>query len=108
SRIGYTEVRIGMKTVGFRKLIHARDETPMVLSNHERLMKAYVAVADDRHAAEAAETALQYWESEQLYRRAAALLLRVKETERAQRLIEDGMRKFPASESLRVMAHAAL
>ncbi|HEY0162071.1 MAG TPA: glycosyltransferase, partial [Edaphobacter sp.] len=47
SRIGYTEVRIGMKTVGFRKLIHARDETPMVLSNHERLMKAYVAVADD-------------------------------------------------------------
>jgi tetratricopeptide (TPR) repeat protein len=104
SRIGYTEVRIGMRTVGFRKLVQARDATPMVLSNHERLMKAYVAVQDDRKAAEAAETALKYWSSEQLYTRAAALMLRIKEQGRASRLIEAGIQRFPGSESLRRLA----
>lgn len=104
SRIGYTEVRLGMRTVGFRKLLRARDATPMVLSNHERLMKAYVAVQDDRRAAEAAEAVLQYWTSEQLYARAAALMLRVQERERACRLIEAGMRRFPGSESLKKLA----
>lgn len=103
SRIGYTEVRIGMRKVGFRKLIHARDSTPMVLSNHERLMKAYVSVEDDRSAAEVAEATLQYWTSEQLYGRAIALLRRVNEDARADRLQETGLEQFPDSNYLRNM-----
>ena len=103
SRIGYVEVRIGMRKVGFRKLIHARDASPTLLANHERLMKAYVSVQDDRQAAEAAETALRYWRSEQLYRRAASLLLRINEKERAFQTIRAGIEQFPESESLRTM-----
>ena len=103
SRLGYVEVRIGMRKVGFRKLIHARDASPTLLANHERLMKAYVSVQDDRQAAEAAETALRYWRSEQLYRRAASLLLRINEKERAFQTIQAGIEQFPESESLRTM-----
>lgn len=105
SRLGYAEVRLGMKKVGFRKLVHARDESPLVLSNHERLVKAFVAASDDRSAAEAAEKTLDYYVSEPLYRRAVALLLRAGERERAQRVAEDGIVKLSDAESLRVMAH---
>jgi len=103
SRIGYTEVRIGMHTVGLRKLVRARDAAPTILANHERLMKAYVLIRDDRRAAEAAEATLRHLSSEQLYGRAAALLLRAGERERAQRLIETGMRQYPESVYLRSM-----
>lgn len=103
SRLGYVEVRIGMRKVGFRKLIHARDSSPGLLANHERLMKAYVSVQDDHNAAAAAETALQYWQSELLYRRAAALLLRVNQRERALATLRAGIQLYPESETLRAM-----
>jgi tetratricopeptide (TPR) repeat protein len=104
SRLGYVEVRIGMRKVGFRKLIHAGDTTPTLLANHERLMKAYISVEDDHHAAEAAETALRYWQSELLYRRAAALLLRTHQRERALATLRAGIELYPESDALRAMA----
>jgi glycosyltransferase involved in cell wall biosynthesis len=104
SRIGYSEVMIGMRKVGFRKLHHARDLAPMVIENHNRLMKAYIYVQDDKQAAETAEKTLSYIVSEQLFRRAVALLLRAQEHDRANRLIEAGMQRFPQSESLRAFS----
>lgn len=104
SRMGYSEVKLGMRTVGFRKLQHARDSAPMVLENHNRLMKAYIYVQNDKQAADTAEMTLNYIVSEQLFRRAVALLLRAQEHERAHRLMEAGLHRYPESQFLRNIA----
>jgi glycosyltransferase involved in cell wall biosynthesis len=100
SRIGYAEVKLGMRKVGFRKLHHACEVAPMVLGNHNRLMKACVFIQDDRGAAESVETALRYMFSEKLFRRAVALRIRLREFDRAGELIETGLQLFPQSDSL--------
>jgi tetratricopeptide (TPR) repeat protein len=103
SRLGATEVQLGMHEAGFGRLHRAVGAAPLVLENHNRLMRAYVLVKNDRCAADAAEATLQHIWSEQLYRRAVALRVRLKEVDRARNLIDSGLRLFPQSEELHRM-----
>ena len=103
SRLGATEVHLGMHEAGFGRLHRAVGSAPLVLENHNRLMKAYVLVKNDRCAADVTEAALQHIRSEQLYRHAVALRVRLQEVDRAQNLIDSGLRLFPQSEALHRM-----
>jgi glycosyltransferase involved in cell wall biosynthesis len=101
SKLGYTEVRLGLRNSGFRRLRRSIRLTPSLLDCHDRLVKACVLVQDDSGAAEAAEGILLHFASEQIFLRAAALRLRINQRERACRLLEAGVRLFPESDSLR-------
>jgi tetratricopeptide (TPR) repeat protein len=103
SRLGATEVHLGMHEAGFGRLHRAVGSSVLVLENHNRLMKAYVLVENDRCAAEVTEAAVNIIRSEQLYRRAVALRVRLNEVDRAQNLIDSGLRLFPQSEGLHRM-----
>ncbi len=58
SRLGYTEVQIGLYAAGFRKLHHAIAISPGEMENHERLRKAYVLRQDDHVVPDVAESTL--------------------------------------------------
>lgn len=103
SKLGYVEVQIGMRKVGFRKLRHAVTVSPEVLDNHNRLVKACVLAGDDEGAANAAEATLKHFLSDKLYARACALRLKLRQMEQSQKLLEAGLQLFPESESLRRM-----
>jgi glycosyltransferase involved in cell wall biosynthesis len=101
SKLGYTEVRLGLHKSGFRRLRRAIRLTPKMLECHDRLVKACVLVQDDNDAADAAEAILQHFASEKIFLRAAALRLRIQQREHACRLLETAVRLFPESDSLR-------
>jgi glycosyltransferase involved in cell wall biosynthesis len=103
SRLGYTEVQLGMYKVGFRKLHQAVHHEPMVLENHNRLMRAYVLTKNDSAAADVAEATLQHILSEKLFARAATLRFRLGEFDRAAKLLRAGLQLFPQSENLQSM-----
>jgi glycosyltransferase involved in cell wall biosynthesis len=103
SKLGYVEVQIGMRKVGFRKLRHAVEMSPEVLDNHNRLVKACVLAGDDEGAADAAEATLEHFLSDKLFARASALRLKLRQMEESKKLLEAGLRFFPESESLRRM-----
>jgi tetratricopeptide (TPR) repeat protein len=103
SRLGYTEVQLGVCELGFRRLHRAVDRSPAAAENHERLTKAYVLRQNERGAADAAESSLQYISDEKIYRRAVALRVRLRERERAAMLVEAGLQLFPQSAALRQM-----
>jgi tetratricopeptide (TPR) repeat protein len=108
SRLGYTEVQLGLCDTGFRRLHRAVERSAQAVENHERLTKAYVLRQNDRGAADAAESTLRYLSEEGLYRRAVALRVRLHERERAAMLAEAGLRLFPQSEALKRMRGDAL
>lgn len=103
SKLGYIEVQIGMRKVGFRKLRHAIHLSPELLDNHNRLVKACVQAGDDHGAADAAEATLRHFLSDKLFARAAALRLKLQQSERGKNLLETGLGFFPESETLRRM-----
>jgi tetratricopeptide (TPR) repeat protein len=103
SRLGYTEVQLGMCEMGFRRLHRAAESSPRMVENHERLTKAYVLRQNGRGAADAAESSLRYIPEEKFYRRAVALRVRLRERERAAMLVEAGLELFPKSAELRHM-----
>ena len=95
SKLGYTEVRLGMVRTGLVKLRRAVRKTPYVLENHDRLVKACVLQGRDVEAANAAEAILGYFGSERIYLRAVALNRRIGRRERAKHLLVEGLRRLP-------------
>jgi glycosyltransferase involved in cell wall biosynthesis len=104
SRVGYTEVQLGLYKVGFRKLHRAIEASPAEADNHDRLTKACILRQDDRGAADAAESTLRYLSDEKAYRRAVALRVRLHESDRARLLLDAGLQAFPQSVALQRMS----
>ena len=101
SRLGYTEVRLGMAASGVDRLQRAVSEAPDIADHHDRLVKALVLLQRNTEAAEAAEAAIPHSQSESVFARAAALRMHMGDRERAQRLLDEGLGRFPDSERLR-------
>ncbi len=101
SKLGYVEVRLGMQRAGLRKLRTAVQQMPDVLELHDRLVKALVWLHQDGEAADAAETILEHFVSENIFARAVALRLRTGQKGRAEQLRTRGLQCFPESEALR-------
>ncbi|MHB1022848.1 MAG: glycosyltransferase [Acidobacteriaceae bacterium] len=103
SKLGYTEVRLGMHRAGLAKLYRAVEALPTMLELHNRLVKALVFLQRDHEAADAAEATLLHFISENIISRAAALRMRIQQYERAQHLLETGIKLLPESELLHNM-----
>lgn len=100
SKLGYAEARLGLAHTGLARLRRALRKVPTVLENHDRLVKACVLLGRDVEAAEAAERILNFFYSERIFLRAAALKVRAGQRDRAMELVEAGLRCFPGSRKL--------
>ena len=100
SKLGYTEVRLGMAESGLDKLRRAVKAAPDITDNHDRLVKALVLAQRSAEAAEAAEAAIPYTQTESAFSRAAALRMHLGDREQARKLLDEGIRLFPDSERL--------
>ncbi|HVJ08460.1 MAG TPA: glycosyltransferase [Acidisarcina sp.] len=103
SKLGYTEVRLGMHRAGIRKMRASMVDFPASLPQHERLVKALVLLGRDVEAADAADNSLNHFVSEKIVARSIALNIRVNRMDRVNHALEVGMRLFPESELLRRM-----
>lgn len=101
SRLGYTEVQLGMTASGLNKLRRAVNAAPDITDNHDRLVKALVLVQRNSEAAEAAEAAIPYCQTESVFSRAAALRMHIGAREQARILLDEGLKLFPDSARLR-------
>ncbi|HEX3438636.1 MAG TPA: glycosyltransferase [Pseudacidobacterium sp.] len=61
SKLGYTEVRLGMHRAGIAKMRRAVEAWPTLLENHDRLVKALVFIHRETEAADAAEAIFQHF-----------------------------------------------
>ena len=103
SKLGYAEVRLGVVRTGLARLRRAVHKLPTVLENHDRLVKACVLAGRDAEAADTAECILNYFCSDKICLRAAALRLRLGQRDRARRLLEAGIRFLPDPGALPAM-----
>lgn len=106
SRLGYTEVRLGATESGLERLRKAVDADAQIGENQDRLVKALVLLQRNAEAAEAAEAAIRWSQTEAAYCRAAALRMRAGGSEPARRVVEDGLKVFPESARLQAMRAA--
>lgn len=106
SKLGYTEVRLGLVRMGLARLRRAVAQMPDLIDNHDRLVKALVLLGRNAEAADAAEQILHDFYSEKIYRRAAALRMRAGQPTRAMELVEAGLGLFPGSRELAQMREA--
>ncbi|MFZ0283879.1 MAG: glycosyltransferase [Terriglobales bacterium] len=100
SKLGYTEVKMGLKNSGLERLRRAAREVPDIYPVHDRLMKGCV-MADKLE--EAAETLEKYTGVEphpRLFLRAASLRAKLSQWDRSQNLLSRGLQLFPESPEL--------
>lgn len=108
SKLGYTEVLLGLRVAGLQRLRSAIELNPTSASNYDRLIKACVIADDGARAADVAEEALKHHASEAAFVRAAALRLSLQQSKVARTIALSGLQHFPDSDMLqRVQAHSA-
>lgn len=101
SKLGYTEVSLGMAASGLDKLRSAVKAAPDITDNHDRLVKALMLLQRNSEAAEAAEAAIPHSRTESVFSRAAALRMHMGAGEQARKLLDEGLKLFPDSARLR-------
>jgi len=101
SRLGLTEVRLGKFEEGFTRLRQAIEEAPHQAELHDRLVKALLVAEDLSGAAEAAERLAEYFRHPKTFLRAASIRAQLKQWERSEKLLEQGLALFPDSSALR-------
>jgi tetratricopeptide (TPR) repeat protein len=97
SKLGYTEVRLGLRN-GLQKLTRAAAEAPAVKENHTRLIKAFLALDDLEPAADAAESAVASCRDMKLYLLAATLRIQLQQPSKARALLDQGRQHFSSSD----------
>jgi tetratricopeptide (TPR) repeat protein len=108
SKLGYTEVLLGLAEAGLQRLRSAIEADPTIAANYDRFIKACVVANDGPCAADAAEEALKHHASEAAYVRAAALRLSLQQSRVARQIAVMGLLHFPNSDMLqRVHASSA-
>ncbi len=105
SKLGLTEVRLGMKKSGFARLIRALNAAPDILEMHDRLIKAYLLMNMMPQAAEAAERLARECPNPVTILRAVSIVAHMKEWNTAEEIIVRGLQLFPENgELLRAQA----
>jgi tetratricopeptide (TPR) repeat protein len=97
SKLGYTELRLGMKQQGLGRMLRAVSSAPELPELQDRLLKAYLAVENILQAAGVAEEMAINFPSPRTYLRAASIRAHLKEWSKAHALLECGLREFPGS-----------
>jgi glycosyltransferase involved in cell wall biosynthesis len=101
SRLGLTEVRLGDVEAGIARLREAIEEAPYQAELHDRLVKALLVVDDLSGAAEAAERLAECLRHPNTFLRAASIRAQLKQWERSEKLLENGLALFPDTPALR-------
>ncbi|HZW92360.1 MAG TPA: glycosyltransferase [Candidatus Eremiobacteraceae bacterium] len=99
SKLGLTEVRMGLKKNGLARLIRALNAAP-VLEMHDRLIKAYLFMNLMPQAAEAAERLAVEYPNPVIILRAASIRSQMKQWKAAEDLVARGLQIFPQSQEL--------
>jgi glycosyltransferase involved in cell wall biosynthesis len=100
SKLGLTEVRLGLKKNGLARLTRALKVTPDVVEVHDRIIKAYILMNLLPQAAEAAERLAVGLPSPTTILRAASIRAQLKESKAVQNIILRGLRLFPQNQEL--------
>ncbi|HWP85369.1 MAG TPA: hypothetical protein VNN17_09280, partial [Terriglobia bacterium] len=102
SKLGLAEVRMGKVSQGLHHLWRAVANEPQKEPNHDRLISVLVALNRLPEAAEAAERKLELVApAPRHYVRAAAIHARLGQWERAGRLLQAALERFPEAGELR-------
>lgn len=100
SKLGLTEVRLGLKKSGFSRLRAALKETPELVEMHDRMIKACMVAGMLPQAAEEAELVAIGFPNPATIMRAAVLRAQMQEWEPAQEIILRGLQLFPEDQDL--------
>jgi tetratricopeptide (TPR) repeat protein len=100
SKLGYTEVRLGLVKEGIAKLRRAEESAPEVREIRERLMKAYIATDQLIEAGEQAEQLARIESTPKSYLRAVSIWIHTQQKDRAKETLRRGMELFPQAVEL--------
>ncbi len=100
SKLGLTEVRLGLKKHGLARLTRALQNSPDVVEMHDRMIKAYLLMNMMPKAAEAAERLARGYRNPITILRAASIRAQMKEWKAAEDIILSGLQLFPANPEL--------
>jgi glycosyltransferase involved in cell wall biosynthesis len=94
SKLGLTEVRLGLKKNGLARLAKALKDAPM-FEMEDRLMKAYIVANMRPQAAQVAERMAHAWPTPTTILRAASIRAEMREWDTVQDMVVEGLRLFP-------------
>jgi tetratricopeptide (TPR) repeat protein len=100
SKLGLTEVRLGLKKAGFSRLKAALKETPELVEMHDRMIKACMVADMLPQAADEAELVAMGFPNPATILRAAVLRAQLQEWNQAQEIILWGLQLFPRDQEL--------
>src|ERR1700722_3932467 len=100
SKLGLTEVRVGLKKSGFSRLKAALNETPELVEMHDRMIKACIVADMLPQAAEEAELVAFGFPNPATILRAAVIRAQMHEWNSAQETILRGLRLFPQNQEM--------
>jgi glycosyltransferase involved in cell wall biosynthesis len=100
SKLGLTEVRLGLKKNGLARLTRALKANPEEFEIHDRLIKAYLLMGLISQAAEAAEHMAMEIPNPATIMRAASIRGQLKEWITVEGIISRGLQMFPENQQL--------
>ena len=100
SKLGLTEVRLGMKKNGFAHLTKALKTHPEILEMHDRLIKACILMNMMPQAADAAERLAVEFASPATMLRAVSIRAQMKDWNAASNVLYRGLELFPQNRAL--------
>jgi tetratricopeptide (TPR) repeat protein len=100
SKLGLTEVRLGLKKIGMARLSKASQENPEILEMHDRLIKAYLLMNMMPQAAAGAERLAVEFPSPATIFRAASIFAHMNQWRQAEKITLRGLQQFPEDREL--------
>jgi tetratricopeptide (TPR) repeat protein len=100
SKLGLTEVRLGLRKNGLARLTKALQNSPDVVEMHDRMIKAYLLMNRMPEAAEAAERLALGYRNPTTILRAASIRAQMKEWKAVEDIILSGLQLFPTNPEL--------
>lgn len=100
SKLGLTEVRLGLRKNGLARLTRALQNSPDVVDMHDRMVKAYLLMNMLPEAAEAAERLAMGYRNPTTFLRAASIRAQMNDWKAAEDIIFRGLQLFPANSEL--------
>ncbi len=100
SKLGLTEVRLGLKKKGLIRLANALEAAPEVFEMHDRLIKAYLVMNRLPQAADAAERMATELPNPTTILRAVSIRSHMKQWRAAEKIVDRGLELLPEDQQL--------
>jgi tetratricopeptide (TPR) repeat protein len=100
SKLGLTEVRLGLKKKGLIRLANALEAAPEVFEMHDRLIKAFLVMNRMEQAADAAERMAADLPNAATILRALSIRSHMKQWRAAEKIVDRGLELLPEDQQL--------